>query len=146
VAHALALGGIGLNIGANQGNMAQAHHNGFLAEAQDLNEQTIEGIEVAAPELTDAAVVRLLVGGEHPECGAFPTGLLDLSGAGQPDAVGVQEQHQHHPRVVGLLFAGILLPIDGVDRLNELSGQIQQKEHQMVPGSQSSGDGGSSRV
>jgi len=34
--------------------MAQAHHAG-LAEGQDLNEQTLEGIEVAAAKLTAAA-------------------------------------------------------------------------------------------
>ncbi|MFM9101068.1 MAG: hypothetical protein ACKOPS_06895 [Cyanobium sp.] len=46
--------------------MTQAHHPGLLAQPQDLNEQILEGIEVAAPELTDAAVVRLLIPGQHP--------------------------------------------------------------------------------
>jgi hypothetical protein len=47
--------------------MAQAHHAGRLAEAQDLNEQLAQGLKAAAPELTDAAVIRLLVGRQHPE-------------------------------------------------------------------------------
>jgi hypothetical protein len=67
VAHGFALGGVGLHLGAIQSDMTQAHHPGLLAQPQDLNEQILEGIEVAAPELADAAVVRLLIPGQHPE-------------------------------------------------------------------------------
>ena len=67
VADRLVCEGIGLNLRAIVSHMAEAHHPGLLAEAQDLNEQTLEDIEVEAPELTDAAVVRLLVGGGQPE-------------------------------------------------------------------------------
>lgn len=55
---------------------------------------------------TDAAVVGLLVACENPESSVLPANLLDPAGAGQPDAVGVQEQGRHHPRVVGLFPAG----------------------------------------
>ena len=61
VAHGFAPGGVGLHLGPIQGHMAQAHHPGLLAQPQDLNKQILEGIEVAAPELTDPAVVRLLM-------------------------------------------------------------------------------------
>jgi hypothetical protein len=50
-----------------------------LAKAQHLNKQAGQGIQVPAAEIADAAVVRLLVAGEHPEGGVFPAGLLDLS-------------------------------------------------------------------
>ncbi len=89
-----------------------------------------------AAEITDPAVVRLLVAGEHPEGGVFPAGLLDLPGAGQPDAVVVQQQNHHHPWVVGLLATRILLLVLvelAVDRDEiKISGQIQQEEHQVV--------------
>jgi hypothetical protein len=79
------------------------------------------------------AVVRLLVAGQHADGGVLQTGLLDLPGAGRPDAVGVQEQHHHHPGLVDHLIPRILLPVDGVDRLKiQLSGQIEQEEHQVV--------------
>jgi len=92
-----------------------------------------QGIEVTAPEIADPAVVRLLVAGQDAEGGVLPAGLLDLSGAGQPDAVGVQEQHHHHPGLVRLLTPWVLLPVDGVDLLKiQLGCQIQQKEHQVV--------------
>jgi hypothetical protein len=38
--------------------MAQAHHADLLAQPQDLDEETLEGIEVAVPKLT-----KLVVGG-----------------------------------------------------------------------------------
>ena len=88
---------------------------------------------MTATEIADPAVVRLLIAGQHPEGDVFPAGLLDLARAGQPNAVGVQEQHRHHSRLVGLLAPRILLPVDGVDLLKiQLAGQIQQKEHQVV--------------
>jgi hypothetical protein len=62
VAHGLVLGGIGLHLGAIQRHMAQAHY---------------PGIEVAAPELTDAAVIRLLVPCQHPEGQILVAGALD---------------------------------------------------------------------
>ena len=60
--------------------MAQAHHPGFLAEPQDLHKQRAQGLQVAAAELTDPAVVRLLVAGEHPEGQILVAGPLDLAG------------------------------------------------------------------
>jgi hypothetical protein len=47
--------------------MTQADHAGLLTQPQDLDEQTLESVEVPAPELADPAVVRLLVAGEHPK-------------------------------------------------------------------------------
>jgi hypothetical protein len=88
---------------------------------------------VTAAEVVDPAVIGLLVAGQHPEGGVLPASLLDLAGARHPDAVGIQEQQHHHPRLVGLLATGILLAVVGVDLLEiELSRQIQQEEHQMV--------------
>ncbi len=127
------LAGVSADLGAIQRHLAQAHQPSFLADLEDLDQQFSQGAQMVAAKLTDAAVVRLLVAGEHPEGGVFPAGLLDLAGAGQPDAVGVQEQHYHHPRVVGLLAPGILLPVSGVNGLKiQLCGQIQQEEHQLV--------------
>jgi len=78
-------------------------------------------------------VVRLLIASQQPEGGVLPAGLLDLAGAGQPDAVGVQEQHHHHSRLVRLLASWILLAVEGVGLTQiQLSGQIQQEEHQVV--------------
>ena len=63
----LVLAGFDVHLGAIQGHMPQAHHASLLTHPQNLNKQTFEGIEVAAAEIADSAVVRLLMTGEHPE-------------------------------------------------------------------------------
>lgn len=78
-------------------------------------------------------MVGLLVAGQDPEGGVLPASLLNLAGAGQPDAVGIQEQHHNHSGLIGLFAPRILLAVDGVDRLEiQLSGQIQQEKHQAI--------------
>jgi len=127
------LGGIGLNLGAIEGHMAQAHHAGLLTEAEDLNEQVFQRIKVAAPEFTDAAVVRLLVAGQYPEGQILVASPLDLPGRDDPHAIGVEQQHRHHPRVKALLAAWIL-GLSGDQDLGEIQliHQIQQEIHLMV--------------
>ena len=109
MAHGLVLTGIGLDLGAIQRHMAQAHHPRLLAEAQHLDKQLLQCFQVAAAELTDAAVVRLLIAAQHPESSVLVAGTLDFSGGGDADAVGVQQQHRHHPGVKPLLAPRILM-------------------------------------
>jgi hypothetical protein len=52
--------------------------------------------KVSTVEITDSALVRLLITGQHAEGGILPTGLLDSPGGGDADAVGVDQQH-HQP-------------------------------------------------
>ena len=80
MAHRLVLAGIGFHLGAIQGHVPEAHHAGLLAQPQDLNKQTFERIEVAAAEVADPAVVRLLITGEHPEGQILVAGALNLAG------------------------------------------------------------------
>ena len=136
VADRLVCEGIGLNLRAIVSHMAEAHHPGLLAEAQDLNEQTLEDIEVEAPELTDAAVVRLLVGGGQPEDQVLVAGALDLAGGDDADAVGVEQQQSQplrgrrclHPGVKALLPTGILALGSNQDvRIVQLIHRVQQE-------------------
>ncbi len=115
VAHGLVLAGVGPEFGAIQRYMSQAHQPCLLTDLEHLDEQRGPGIQVTAPEIGDPAVVWLLVTSQDPEGGVLPAGLLDLPGAGQSNAVGVQEQHHHHSRVVRLLTTGILLAVVGAD-------------------------------
>lgn len=41
--------------------MAQAHHGGLLAKQQDLNKQIDKGFKISVLEVTDPAMVRLLI-------------------------------------------------------------------------------------
>ena len=113
--------------------MAQGHQSRLLAHLEHLDKQSRQGAQVAAAEVADLAVFLLLVAGQHPECRFLPAGLLDLAGPGQSNAVGVQERHHHHPRVVGLLSAEIFMPEVSMDLTQiQLSGHIEQEEHQEV--------------
>ena len=80
MAHGFALGGIGLHLGAIQGDMTQAHHPRLLAQPQNLNKQILESVEIPAPELTDAAVVRLLIPSQHSEGQVLVAGPFNLAG------------------------------------------------------------------
>jgi hypothetical protein len=113
--------------------MAQAHHPLLLAQPKDLHKQALEGIEVAAAELADPAVVGLLVAGQHPEGQILVAGTLDLAGRNDAHAVGVKQQHRHHARVKPLLPTRIL----GLGRDQDLGeiqlvDQIQQEIHLVV--------------
>jgi hypothetical protein len=122
--------GIGLHLGAVQRHMAKAHHPRLLAQRQDLHEQDLEGIKVAAPKLTDPSVVRLLVAGQHEEGQVLAAGLFDLAGEDDAHAVGIEKEHRHHPCNKTLLASGILrlrtdqdlIKIQGID-------QVQQETH-----------------
>ena len=131
--HGLVFGGIGLDLGAIQGHVAQAHQACLLAQPQHLHKQARQCIEMNEAEITDPAVVGLLVAGEHPERGIFPAGPLDPPGGGDADAVGIEQKQHHHPRLVGLDPTRIPRLVDRINRREiQLSGQVQQEEHQMV--------------
>lgn len=53
-------------------------------------------------DLLQAAVVRLLIGGQNMEGGDFSAGPLDLSVRGLTDAVSVERRHNHHPGFITL--------------------------------------------
>jgi hypothetical protein len=127
------LADIGSHLGAIEGYLAQAHQPCHLTHPEHLNEQVGQSAQVPPAKITNAAMVRLLDTGQHAEGRIVPAGLLDLAGAGNSGAVGVQKQYHHHSRVVGLLSPRVLLPVDGVDPLKiQLGGQIEQEEHQVV--------------
>jgi len=75
-------------------------------------------------EITDPAVVGLLVAGEHPERGIVPADPLDPPGGGDADAVGIEQQHRQplrgrlrlHPRLVGLNLTRTPRLVDRINR------------------------------
>lgn len=66
MANGLALGAIALDHDSSKPNMTKVSQAGHLTQPQSLNKQTLAGVMTAAPELADPAVVRLLVGCQHP--------------------------------------------------------------------------------
>jgi hypothetical protein len=85
---------------------------------------------VAAAEIAHSAVIRLLIAGQHAEDYFFPSGTLNFACAWHPDGVGVEEEHDHHSRVVSFFSVWIFRQALCTDLLKiNLSGQIQQEEH-----------------
>ena len=71
--------------------LSVSQHAGLLAEAQDLHKQPTERLEVAAAELTDAAVIQLLVAGQHPGRQILITGPFNPAGRNGADTVGIKQ-------------------------------------------------------
>jgi hypothetical protein len=66
-------------------------------------------VEIAAPEFTGAAVVRLLIVREHADGQILVAGPLDLARGDDANAIGVEQQHRHHPGIETILPTGILV-------------------------------------
>jgi hypothetical protein len=82
-------GSVGLDLGAIQGNQAQADHPGRRAQLQRLDQQPGQGLFVADPEASDGHVIGCLVAAEDAEGDVFVAAPLDLAGGADPGAVGI---------------------------------------------------------
>jgi hypothetical protein len=78
---------------AFSGGPTQAQQARLLAQPQHLHKQARQCIEMHEGKITDPAVIRLLVAGEHPKSRILPAGPLDLPGGENADAAGLQKQH-----------------------------------------------------
>jgi hypothetical protein len=81
-------GGVGLDLGAIQGDQAEADRTGRGAPLQRLNQQAGQGLFVADPEPRDGHVIGRAVAGKDPEGEVFVAAPLDLAGGTGPGAVG----------------------------------------------------------
>ena len=92
-----------------QGDLAQGHHAGGLAQLKGLQEHVRQGGQVPFAEAGDRAEVRSLLGCQPPERDHIRTGPLDLAGGTHPDAVSVEHDAQHQPWVIRRLALGLLV-------------------------------------
>jgi hypothetical protein len=90
VAHRLVLGGVRLDLRPIERDDAQPDQTEPLTQPQHLHEQRRQRLQVDAPELADAAVVRVRIAGDHPKRDVFVRPLLDLARRRHADAVGIQ--------------------------------------------------------
>jgi hypothetical protein len=93
-------GGVGLDLGAVQGDQPQADHPGGRAQLQRLDQQPGQGLFVADPEPGDGHMIRGRVGGQDSEGDVFLAAPLDLAGRTDPGAVAVQQYGQEHPGLI----------------------------------------------
>ena len=81
--------------------MPQFHQPSFLAYTQDLNEQPRNGPEMTLSEVRNPAVVGMAVAREHPEGNVLIGLLLYAPGTPNPHTVSVEQELEHHGRVIG---------------------------------------------
>ena len=114
-------GGLAQELAAVEGQVAQAHQPGLAGQAQHLEEQAGEGLQVALTEVADGAEVGAVVAGDGQEGQVALAGGGDLAAGVDADAVGVDQQAGQQSRVEGGLAAGLHL-VGGVEGLQVESG------------------------
>jgi len=90
-----------VHLGAVDRDEPDLRESGLGAQPQDLAEQGPERGLVALAKARDGAVIRPLVGGDHAAGDILHAPALDRPRGPAPERVGVEEQRDHHRRVVG---------------------------------------------
>jgi hypothetical protein len=94
------LGGVGVHLGAVDGDHLHVHQAGLGAELQHVAEQLAQRALVALAEARDRRVIRGLVRGDHPHRDVLVAAPLDPPRRPLADRVGIDQQRHHHRRIV----------------------------------------------
>jgi hypothetical protein len=89
-----------VHLRAIDGEHRHADQTGIRAKLEHLPEQAGEGRLVALAKPRDRAVIRPLVRGDHAERDVIDARPLDHPRRTPPDGVGVEQQRNHHRRIV----------------------------------------------
>ena len=105
------LAGTGLHLGAIERHPAELHQPGPLTEQEAVEEERLEGREVAAPELADGLAGGARPAREEHEAHVAPEPSLELARGPHADGIAVEEHLEHHRGVVrghapGLVVGG----------------------------------------
>ena len=94
---------------------AHAHEPRLRAEREHLAEQVGQGVLVTLAKARDRGVIRSLVGGDHAVGDILNTLALDHPRGALSLAVGVEQQRDHHRRLVRRAAVAVAA-IGGVER------------------------------
>jgi len=83
------LGSMGFDLCPIKSDMAKLNESCFLAEPEGLHKKIGKGFEVAPPEITYGVMVGMPVCRNHSAGNVLVSFLLNLTGTGNPGAVGV---------------------------------------------------------
>ncbi len=122
IAHRLVARGVGDELGAVKSDAPESHEPCFRGQAEHLEEERPERVEVAAAKAADRAAVGRLVRCQPSKGDVALAAALDLARGGDPGRVAVEQQLQHHSRLIGRGARGGL--IGGVDR-----GEVEEVLH-----------------
>jgi hypothetical protein len=89
------------DLGAIDGDDPDLHKPRPGAQSEHASEQLGDRLLVAGPEASNRRVVGNLVGRDHPEGDIVATAPLDPTRRTHPDRIRVDEQRDHHLRIVG---------------------------------------------
>ena len=126
--------GVRGDLGAVNGNRADADHPRLRAQRQHAGEQVGQRHLVTDAKASDRGVVRHAIGADHPERDVLLAAPLDPARGALPDRVGVQQQRDHHPRIVRRTAMPVGTVI-GVHRAEiDLLDRVEHKPRQMPLG------------
>ena len=101
-------------------------------QPEDLDEHVGEGLEVVLAEQADGAEVGAIIPDDGQERQVALTGPGDLSAGEDADAIGIQQQTDHHGRIEGRGAGGLVL-VGGMDLGKiELGDDVDQEEDQVI--------------
>jgi hypothetical protein len=116
-------GGVGLDLGAIQGDQPQADQAGRRAQPQRGHQQPGQGLLVADPEPRDGHMIGGGVVGQHPKGDVLGQAPLDLAGGTDPGAIGIQQ----HPSSIRGSYAARPCPVGAIGL--EERAQVQLVDH-----------------
>jgi hypothetical protein len=99
-AHGLVLAGVRLDLGPVEGQPAEPDHACPLAQAEAVEEECREGRQVTAAELADGLVAGTGLAREDHEADITLQALFELARAGHPGGIAIEQDLEHHRRVV----------------------------------------------
>ncbi len=92
--HGVALGSIGVDLGAVQAEVAQLQHPGGFGQEQDLDEHLLEFDQEALTEVGQRVVVGVETTRQEAKRDRLVGGAFDLAGTEHARGVGVEQQAQ----------------------------------------------------
>jgi hypothetical protein len=116
IAHRSVAVGVGVHLRAVDSDHPHSRQTSVRAQAQDLAEHVGQRALVALDEPRERRVVRALLGRQHAKCHVFLAGALDHPRGPDPTRIRVQQQRDHHRRVIGRPTA----PVDAIGRIEHL--------------------------
>jgi len=134
VGHGSACAGVGQDLGAVNGHVAEFHQSGFLTQPESLQKEGREILHVLPAKVGDGGVTGLLIGRKVAEGQIVEGGPLDAPRTGDADGVTVQQQAGHHQGIVGGLAATVFLVLGIEGRQVQLFHHVANATGQVIVG------------
>ena len=128
----LVLGGVGLDLGAVEADLAQFQAAHLLGDQQNLHEQRRQLWQKSLAKGGYRVVIRMVVGGDVPEGHRVVGRLLQLAAGKNAGRVAVKQQGQQH---LGMMGLGAAPGVGGLDRGQvELANNLDDESRQVPLG------------